>query len=398
MAWKDTLLPPSFRGAPFEVLQTRDHGSHAVAPHEYPYLDGGEAEDMGRKARHITITAAIWGEQYETALEKLSKALDERGAAELIHPVFGSVKAQAMDWDITHTAERPNYAEVTMEFMVAGTGNPFFSRELPKVDAKTAATRTASASTLAKAVATGKNTLGMARAALGALARLKALASGVITSGLALLNSPAAFAADAASLVAGVLAMKNFSSASLFSDYYSAYAALSALFDSGDDDSGSGTGVNATAALNAGDEAEQVRAHVRLEAALGIAEAAQLVFESEAVTPTLTPEEIEAVSGTARQALQNSIDNYRNLYPLSQARAVTEPTKDVAAAVQEAAAAVLEARPPLSSHTVAARTCPRLLAHQLYGDHTRAPELVRLNRLSDPNFLTPGQELKVYAS
>jgi prophage DNA circulation protein len=70
----------------------------------------------------------------------------------------------------------------------------------------------------------------------------------------------------------------------------------------------------------------------------------------------------------------------------------------VAAAVQEAAAAVIEARPPMVTHTVAVRSCPRLLAHQLYGDHTRAPEIQRLNALADPNFLTPGQELKVYAS
>ena len=50
------------------------------------------------------------------------------------------------------------------------------------------------------------------------------------------------------------------------------------------------------------------------------------------------------------------------------------------------------------THTVAAPACLRLIAHRLYGDHTRAPEIQRLNRLRDPNFLTPGQELKVYAS
>lgn len=112
MAWKDTLLPASFRGVGFEVLRTRDHGERSVVEHEYPYRDGSEIEDMGRKARRISITAVVWGPAYEAALEKLGKALDERGPGELVHPVFGPVRAQVLSWDIPHEAERPNYAEL----------------------------------------------------------------------------------------------------------------------------------------------------------------------------------------------------------------------------------------------------------------------------------------------
>ncbi|MBU1041576.1 MAG: hypothetical protein KKF77_10810, partial [Proteobacteria bacterium] len=147
-----------------------------------------------------------------------------------------------------------------------------------------------------------------------------------------------------------------------------------------------------------GPELDTAAAHVLAEIALGVAEAAQIVLESEATTPTLTPAEVESVAASSRELLQHSIDTYRQLYPVEQARPVTEPLKDVALAVQESAAAVLEARPPLVTHTVAAPACLRLIAHQLYGDHTRALELYRLNTPRDPNFLTPGQELKVYAS
>ncbi|GAB6124330.1 DNA circularization protein [Humidesulfovibrio idahonensis] len=407
MAWEDRLLNASFRGAPFEVLRTRDRGEHAVAEHEYPYRDGGEVEDMGRKARRISITAAVWGKDYETVLERLIKALDERGPAELVHPVFGSTKAQALPWDITHDAERRNYAELALEFVVAGTDNPFFSRAWPSAAAKTETARTGAAEVLSKAAAACKNPTAMGKAGLAALANLKSQATGVLTSGAEIVGAPATWANDIASLVTGIVDLRSFSSGSLLPDFSAVCAALSSaiLLPSGSSSrgssyySGSGSGTGATTTpVTAGTELDQVAAHVQLEAALGVAEAAQIVLESEAVTPTLTPDEIETVTATTREGLQQSIDTYRDLYPLEQARAVTEPTKDVAAAVQEAAAAVLEARPPLTTVTVAARTCPRLLAHRLYGDHTRAAELVRLNRMSDPNFLTPGQELKVYAS
>lgn len=415
MAWKDTLLPASFRGVGFEVLRTRDHGERAVVEHEYPYRDGSEVEDMGRKARRISITAVAWGPAYEAALEKLGKALDERGPGELVHPVFGPVRAQVISWDIPHEAERPNYAEVALEFVVAGADNPFFSRAWPKVDAKADTARAGATGVLAQAVAKSKNAGVMVHAGLSSLAGLKAEASGVVTSGSSILTGPASWAADAASLVRGIVDLRSFSSSSLLPDFQGVLASLTSviLLPSGSSGSGSSGGqfswAQATATPEAtttatttapvqGPELDTAAAHVLAETALGVAEAAQIVLESEAVTPTLTPAEVETVAASSRELLQQSIDTYRQLYPVEQARPVTEPLKDVALAVQESAAAVLEARPPLVTHTVAAPACLRLIAHQLYGDHTRALELYRLNTPRDPNFLTPGQELKVYAS
>lgn len=409
MAWKDTLLPASFRGAPFEVLRTRDMGKAAVPEHHYPYRDGGAVEDMGRDMRRIEITAALWGDAYETTLQKLLKALGQRGKGELVHPVLGPVQAQALDWDVPHSAERPNYVEVTMRFVVPDEDPQFFDRAWPKADAKAETVRTGAAAVLERVAAAAKNAKAMSTAGLGGLSKLKGLATGVITSGADIVTAPAAWAADVTSLVSGFIGLKSFATSSLLSDYLSVYSRLSGLFpatasslsSSGGTSGGTGTAsaaVTPAAAAAAAEAEAQVQAHVQLEAALGVAEAAQAVLESEAETPTLTPAEIEKVAATSREQVQTSITAYRDLYDLELSRAVTEPAKDVAAAVQDAAKAVLAARPPLVTRTVAARTCPRLLAHQLYGDHTRAAEIVRLNALADPNFLAPGQELRVYAS
>ncbi len=411
MAWKDTLLPASFRGVGFEVLRTRDHGERAVVEHEYPYRDGSEVEDMGRKARRISITAVVWGPAYEAALEKLGKALDERGPGELVHPVFGPVRAQVISWDIPHEAERPNYAELALEFVVAGADNPFFSRAWPLpggVDAKADTARAGATGVLERAVANCKDAGAMGRAGLRALADLKSQSSGVLTSGADILSAPAAWAADAASLVRGIVDLRSFGVSSLLPDFNGVLAALTSGIllpsfssSSGSGSSGSflsGTGLTSTGpAVTPGPELAVVQAHVQAERALAVAEAAQMVLESEAVAPTLTPAEVEGVAASSRGLLQQSLDTYRQLYPVEQARPVTEPLKDVALAVQQSAAAVIAARPPVVTHTVAAPSCLRLTAHQLYGDHTRAPELYRLNSPREPNFLTPGQELKVYA-
>lgn len=404
MAWKDTLLPASFRGVTFEVLRTRDHRDKAVVEHEFPYRDGGEVDDMGLKGRRVSMTAVLWGAAYEAALQKLIKALEERGPGDLVHPVFGPVKAQLVSFDIPHEGERPNYAEVALEFVVAGTDNPFFSRGWPKADAKAETARSGAAGVLAEAVAKAKNPMAMARAGLRSIAELKGQAGSVITSGANILTAPAGFAADVASLVTGIVDLRSFSGSSLLPDFQAVFAALTTailLPDSGGRSSSGSAGSSDYAAafpVSEGQELDQVKAHVEAERALGVAEAAQLVLESEAVTPTLSPAEIEGVAAQAREVLQASVEAYRTQYPVEQARAVTEPLKDTALAVQAAAAAVIEARPPLVSHTVAGRTCPRLLAHQLYSDHTRASEIARLNALADPNFLTPGEVLRVYAS
>lgn len=410
MAWEDRLLNASFKGAPFEVLRTRDRGEHAVVPHDYPYRDGGEGEDMGRKARLISITAAIWGKEYEAALEKLGKAMDERGPGELVHPVFGPVHAQALTWDITHEAERRNYAEVALEFMVAGADIPFFSRATSSglVEAKADTARAGALSVLEQAVAKNKNATALVRSGLRSLAGLKSQATGIITTGTDLLSGPASWATDAASLVRGIVDLRSFGAGSLLPDFQGLLTSLTSaiLLPTFVSSGSSGTGggqflwtdpTQADTTPVQGPQLDTAAAHVLAETALGVAEAAQIVLESEAVTPTLSPSEVETVVGNSRELIQTSIETYRAVYPLEQAHAVTEPLKDVALAVQQSAAAVLEARPPLVTHAVAAPACLRLIAHQLYGDHSRALEIQRLNGLRDPNFLTPGQELKIYA-
>lgn len=132
MAWADTLLDASFRGVTFDCLRTQDSAQRDTASHEYPYLDGADVEDLGRKARHITMSAVFFGKDYENRLQTFIKELDKPGHGELIHPVFGSIKqAQLTDYQVGHDADNPDYCTVELTFVEATPGNPFFVQQLP---------------------------------------------------------------------------------------------------------------------------------------------------------------------------------------------------------------------------------------------------------------------------
>ncbi|WP_256596924.1 DNA circularization N-terminal domain-containing protein [Edwardsiella hoshinae] len=96
----------------------RDH-----ADHEYPFIDGADVHDLGRKARNIRLTAVFWGEDYDTRLQNFLAVLDKAGAGELIHPVYGSIpKAQLIECQVSHDAEQPDYCTVELVFLESSTG------------------------------------------------------------------------------------------------------------------------------------------------------------------------------------------------------------------------------------------------------------------------------------
>jgi prophage DNA circulation protein len=60
MSWKDNLLDASFRGLVFDCLQTEDEAERDTASHAYPYIDGEDVEDLGRKAPAAADGGIFW--------------------------------------------------------------------------------------------------------------------------------------------------------------------------------------------------------------------------------------------------------------------------------------------------------------------------------------------------
>lgn len=420
MAWEQTLQDASFRGIPFDIIKTDDTAERSLVEHSYPFVDGSDIEDLGRGARHVSVDAFFYGDDYEVKLNRFLKALDgyddrfpdplNHPNAYLVHPVFGDMLVKVARYAIHHEAENVDQASVTVEFVEATPGGLFFDRVLlsQKADAvaqpgaaATAAATEAQGAVVDRVLAT--NPLAgldaLRQAMTGPLLAAVGKISGVVTSGLDVLAYPRAWGSDIAALVNGILDARDFGAA-LMADWASIQSNITLfdVFGAQPAAAHAPAQISATAAPTEQQAAAATAATVKVNAAVGIAAAAGLLLAAEAATPTMTPPQIEAIANTARGALEAAMVDVRAVYPLEIARTITEPLRDQALAVQEAARAIIEARPPLIRRTVKAPGNLRLVAHEFYGDHTRALELLRLNNLRLPNFIQAGDVLNAYSN
>ncbi|HCR3774642.1 TPA: DNA circularization N-terminal domain-containing protein [Morganella morganii] len=122
-AWRNDLQDASYRGVRFDVVNAQDSVSRDTSVHEYPFVDGGDVIDLGRKPRNFRFNALFWGDDYRTHLDNFVAALEEPGYGELVHPVWGSVeKAKCIEYQVKHEAEGVDTCTVELVFLEGTTG------------------------------------------------------------------------------------------------------------------------------------------------------------------------------------------------------------------------------------------------------------------------------------
>lgn len=409
MAWEKTLLEASFNGIVFDIVKTDDSAENTLVEHSYPYVDGSDIENMGRGARHINIEAVFYGDDYEEKLQDFLDALGYPVDPEFIHPVFGSFKnVQVVRHTVHHDADNPDYATVTVEFVESITAAPFFTRAVASQKAAAVGQHGAAATAAAGSKFAALMDRLKAANPMAALNKLREAITGpilaitsainTVLSGLDVLAYPLAWANDIKAMVGGLLDIRDWAD-QLAADWASIQSGLNA-FSIFSTPSGSDPAPEQITSGTAPTEEQVIaaaQATITVNTAVGLADAASYIFEAEAATPTLTPVEIESVTAIARAGLEAAIEQVRAIYGIEDSRPITEALKDQGLALQEAARAVIVARPPLIQRTVEAPGNFRLLAHLWYGDHTRAPELFRLNGMRSP-FVKVGDSVNAYAN
>lgn len=425
MAWSSTILDAAYEGIPFDVISTDDDIQRSVAEHAVAYLDGAALEDLGSGAVRYRMQAIFFGDDYEARFQDLMWALELPGPGELVHPIYGVVQVQFTGCQLHHEAENRDQVTVQLEFTEATPGNPFFDRELPVQEvAAVDGSIELALDDVDGWLVDGLEALAAGLTDLISLAsgdQIRALAGdllddllgdlpGFILSGLDVLDFPRAFAAD----IRGI-----------FSELADQFQ-----FAVGDGDGVSGGG----GSLSGFDRIVEAFSHselvsdvdlamprpivtrtvadlnrlIRVQDALGIARGATELLAHEIDTPTLFPRDIERVVAVSRSALQGAIDDFRavsqtgDLLVVRQAGAAStliNRLQDVALGVQRAGIAVVGQRAPISIRTVPTTTTLHRLAHDWYGDYTRAPELARLNpQVANPNRLSQGDMLHAFTA
>jgi len=422
MSWKDNLLDASFRGLVFDCLQTEDEAERDTASHAYPYMDGEDVEDLGRKARQLRLTAVFFGDDYDSRLQAFLAMLDEPGHGELIHPVFGSMaRMQLLRHVVRHSAEDVDYCTVELTFKEATPSQPFFVQQLPAQQAQSLAlqadtARQAGIAVFDQALSQLKQWQGnlaplqaLGAVMTGTLAAVRSQLHGLV-AGASLLDSPRAFAAELVGLLDGLVDLRGFDTDTIASDWNSLARQLDRIVllpvqlsrpadPLGDFPSvAEGQPIPAPTLPPRPQDVAQLAALVQAVAASTLASTASDLLADQAEQPTLTPPQLETIANDVRQLLQTSIDSHQAAYPLEQARPVIAALKDTALAVQEAARAVIALAPPLIQRRVEQDGNLHLQAFAWYGDYRRAAELARLNpTLRNPNHLQAGDLLHAYA-
>lgn len=132
------LLPASFRGVPFAVVNTEDLTGRRVALHVYPGRDDPWAEDMGRAPRAWRIRGFLLKDDQvygggPIVAQKLALkgAAEAAGAGTLVHPTEGVLSVSCRSVSFMGDLAAATMLEIALDFIESG------KQQFPSVLAQT---------------------------------------------------------------------------------------------------------------------------------------------------------------------------------------------------------------------------------------------------------------------
>ena len=158
----------SFRGVPFFVSSHQWGSGRRIASHEFPGRDDPFHEDLGRKSRTVSMDAHLIGEDVMAQKRAVLDSCEVAGPGRLVHPYMGIRNARCSGITISETSTEKRYVGISLTFEL----DPDVSAPLAvTTDSGTvvyAQALRATAATAAK-VTEGKRALSIASAAKGTI-------------------------------------------------------------------------------------------------------------------------------------------------------------------------------------------------------------------------------------
>ena len=395
MGWKDDLQDASFRGVLFECTSTKDSVSKSQAAHQAPYSNKASIEDMGKDPRRISLNAVFTGENYKGELDNLRIALDETGTGELIHPIDGLCTASVLSYSVDHDAENVDTCYVAIEFMLGEDVEYQIFNPIEAIAEIDALSIVESPFDKLKAVLKKLQALdndqffqfvNRIRAGL----QQARLILGLVKNTIEDILDPSWLHGLIDDVTKLVTFDTSISAISKWRDAFHRVDRLTGLFD--DEDSPE---------LKQTWRAVQVATTVSMvQAVVGQVRTELSEQQNQSTTAlTLTPVDLAIIRQNTRQLIQTNIATERAQIELvfesvEQIQILKNFADQVHLQIQE----LIETRPPISTAVVPASCTLHWFAHYLYGDMTRANEILHLNpSLQNPALLRSGMELIVYA-
>jgi len=114
------LQTASFRGVPFKVQAARVKKGRRWAIHEYPYVDGGWPEDMGRMLRTYSFSGYLIGDLAPVMQNLLDMAIEAKGPGLLMHPTIGALQVGLLSSSTAVHWDKMRVIQVEFEFIEVG--------------------------------------------------------------------------------------------------------------------------------------------------------------------------------------------------------------------------------------------------------------------------------------
>lgn len=356
------------------------------AVHEYPLRDDPYVEDMGRKRREHTISVSVMGADWQAKRDKLRAVIEKQGPHTLVHPDFGTVKVSVTAARMRQSMREFGKATFTLTFVQGGDAEPRYPSTVSDTSAAVADAASLVTTAAIEDFARTFDVTGMASAYVEALqGELGSVLSGIektvgaVTSDIAdLIRAPYEMGAAIAGSVTqlAVLVAEPGQALQLYRAQFSAGESSQAL------------------PTNTAIRKQQARSQQALHNLVRRAAIAEAAKATAAMTFATSNE-----AATATNSLIAAIDVQMESGDVVSGAPIDDATYFRLADLRAALYADLRERmvqlPKLRTHTPSATLPALVIAHQLYGDASRAEEIVSRNRISHPGFVRGGTDLEI---
>lgn len=418
MSWRDKLVPASFRGVEFFVESITMKPSRRTVVHEFPLREDVLVDDLGRGPDRFEIKAYVIGPDYDQDRDALETALLTPGAGVLVHPTRGRMNVAVEGEPQIEEAPKSRGGMATISFSVV------------KVVPGTLATTPATGAQLMSAANVVSDSIGTD---FTDNFSVDGMPSAFIQSAISRVDDAASALATARATISGALAIADSVTGALddftnaAEDLVTDPATLLGNFQDLAEDilrAGVRARDSATSALRATQNATDLLANRRASRQT-LAASAQMQLVGSSDSPMSTDTELTERESENRRALTNMI-RASSIAAVSRA-AISMPftslqeaqsasaqlvaeiediahdvddssyiaLRNLSVAISDHLSRVASELPETRQYTVAEDTSSIMLAHWLYGDATRADEIVARNNIANPGLIAMGTVLEV---
>ncbi len=128
--WTQTLWPASYMGTAFFFERDESDGGRRLEVHEYFDSDDPEIEDTGRKPRYFSGTAYVASDNADADAVALEQILETKGPGTLVVPIMGPVSVHCESFRRTAEKDKLGYITFAVKFVRDGTPGALTSTAL----------------------------------------------------------------------------------------------------------------------------------------------------------------------------------------------------------------------------------------------------------------------------